>query len=158
MPKVLIVDDHAFIRRGVQTILHPFPEWEFCGEADNGTDAVQEVKRFRPHLVLMDIGLPGLNGLETTAEILRCQPECKVVILSMHEDEHSVVSAIRAGARAFILKRASDTELLEAMRMVAAGGMYLSPQVSDRLLSRIQKGDLDPRPMPPVIEQLSRNA
>jgi DNA-binding NarL/FixJ family response regulator len=103
----------------------------------------------------MDIGLPGLNGVETTAEILRHQPDCKIVILSMYDDEHSVVSAVRSGARAFILKRASDNDLLEALRMVAAGGMYLSPQVSDRLLTRIQKGDLEARQTPKVLESLS---
>ena len=75
-----------------------------------------------------------MNGVETTAEILRFHPDCKIVILSMYDDENSVVGAIRSGARAFILKRASDTDLLEALRMVARGGAYLSPQVSDRLL------------------------
>jgi DNA-binding NarL/FixJ family response regulator len=152
---VLLVDDHKIMRDGLRAILSRAEEFRVVGEAENGTDAVQAVKRQRPHLVLMDIGLPGLNGLETTAEILRCQPECKVVVLSMYDDEHSVVSAIRSGARAFILKKASDTQLLEALRMVAAGGMYLSPQVSDRLLARIQKGDLSPRPMAPVLAQLS---
>jgi DNA-binding NarL/FixJ family response regulator len=152
---VLLVDDHKIMRDGLRAILSRAEEFRVVGEAENGTDAVHAVKRHRPHLVLMDIGLPGLNGLETTAEILRCQPECKVVMLSMYDDEHSVVSAIRSGARAFILKKASDTELLDALRMVAAGGMYLSPQVSDRLLTRIQKGDLDPRPLPPVLAQLS---
>jgi DNA-binding NarL/FixJ family response regulator len=152
---VLLVDDHKIMRDGLRAILSRAEEFRVVGEAENGTDAVQAVKRQRPHVVLMDIGLPGLNGLETTAEILRCQPECKVVILSMYDDEHSVVSAIRSGARAFLLKKASDTELLEALRMVAAGGMYLSPQVSDRLLVRIQKGDLNPRPVPPVLAQLS---
>jgi DNA-binding NarL/FixJ family response regulator len=87
-----------------------------------------------------------LNGVETTTEILRAHPDCKVVILSMFDDENSVVSAIRQGARAFILKRASDADLVDALRMVAAGGMYLSPQVSDRLLTRIQKGDLESKP------------
>ncbi len=75
------------------------------GEAETGTDAVQFVKRFKPDLVLMDIGLPGLNGVETTAEILRYHPDCKIVILSMYDDENSVVSAIRSGARAFISEK-----------------------------------------------------
>ncbi len=152
---VLLVDDHKIMRDGLRAILARSEDFRVVGEADNGTDAVQEVKRLRPHLVLMDVGLPGLNGLETTAEILRCQPECKVLMLSMYDDEHSVVSAIRAGARAFILKKASDANLLEALRMVAVGGMYLSPQVSDRLLTRIQTGDLNPRPLPAVLDQLS---
>jgi len=152
---VLLVDDHKIMRDGIKAILARAEEFRVVGEAENGSDAVQSVKRLRPHLVLMDIGLPGLNGVETTAEILRYQPECKVIILSMFDDENSVVSAIRAGARAFILKRASDTDLVEALRMVAAGGMYLSAQVSDRLLTRIQKGDLAHRAVPSVLESLS---
>jgi DNA-binding NarL/FixJ family response regulator len=152
---VLIVDDHKIMRDGIKAILARAEEFRVVGEAENGTDAVQLVKRLRPHLVLMDIGLPGLNGVETTAEILRYHPECKVVILSMFDDENSVVSAVRAGARAFILKKASDTDLVEALRMVAAGVFYMSPQVSDRLLTRIQKGDLANRATPAVLESLS---
>ncbi|MBZ5675166.1 MAG: response regulator transcription factor [Acidobacteriia bacterium] len=152
---VLLVDDHKIMRDGIKAILNRSNEFRVVGEAENGTDAVQFVRKFRPQLVLMDIGLPGLNGVETTAEILRHQPDCKIVILSMYDDEHSVVSAVRSGARAFVLKRASDNDLLEALRMVAAGGMYLSPQVSDRLLTRIQKGDLEARQTPKVLESLS---
>lgn len=152
---VLLVDDHKIMRDGIKAILNRSTEFRVAGEAENGTDAVQFVRKFRPHLVLMDIGLPGLDGVETTAEILRYQPDCKVVILSMYDDEQSVVSAVRSGARAFILKRASDNDLMEALRMVAAGGMYLSPQVSDRLLTRIQKGDLESRQTPKVLESLS---
>jgi NarL family two-component system response regulator LiaR len=152
---VLLVDDHKIMRDGIKAILGRAEEFRVVGEAENGTDAIQLIKRLRPQLVLMDIGLPGLNGVETTAEILRYHPECKVIILSMFDDENSVVSAVRAGARAFILKKASDTDLVEALRMVAAGGMYLSPQVSDRLLTRIQKGDLAHRATPPVLESLS---
>jgi len=152
---VLLVDDHKIMRDGIKAILNRSNEFRVVGEAENGADAVQFVKKFRPPLVLMDIGLPGLNGVETTAEILRHQPGCKIVILSMYDDENSVVSAVRSGARAFILKKASDNDLLEALRMVAAGGMYLSPQVSDRLLTRIQKGDLESRQTPKVLESLS---
>ena len=152
---VLLVDDHKIMRDGIKAILTRAGDFRVAGEAENGTDAVQFVKKFHPHLVLMDIGLPGLNGVETTAEILRHHPDCKIIILSMYDDENSVVSAVRAGARAFILKRASDNDLLEALRMVAAGGMYLSPQVSDRLLTRIQKGDLESRHTPTVLEALS---
>lgn len=152
---VLLVDDHKIMRDGIRAILTRGEEFRVVGEAENGPDAVQFVKRGRPDMVLMDIGLPGLNGVETTAEILRHHPDCKVVILSMYDDENSVLSAIRSGARAFILKKASDTDLLDALRMVARGGAYLSPQVSDRLLSRIQKGDLEARQTPPALEALS---
>ena len=152
---VLLVDDHKIMRDGIRAILGRTEEFHVVGEAENGSDAVQSVKRLRPDLVLLDLGLPGLNGVETTAEILRHHPDCKIVILSMYDDENSVVSAIRSGARPFILKKASDTDLLEALRMVARGGAYLSPQVSDRLLTRIQKGDLESRQAPAALEALS---
>ncbi len=152
---VLLVDDHKIMRDGIKAILSRGDEFRVAGEAETGTDAVQFVKQFRPDMVLMDIGLPGLNGVETTAEILRYHPDCKIVILSMYDDENSVVSAIRSGARAFILKKASDTDLMEALRMVSRGGAYLSPQVSDRLLTRIQKGDLESRAAPHALEGLS---
>ena len=154
--EVLLVDDHKIMRDGIKAILSRGEEFHVIGEAENGPDAVQCVKRLFPDLVLMDIGLPGLNGVETTVEILRHHPECKIVILSMYDDENSVVSAIRSGARAFILKKASDSDLLDALRTVARGGAYLSPQVSDRLLSRIQKGDLQSRPAPSALDVLSK--
>lgn len=153
--KVLLVDDHKIMRDGLRAILKLADEFSVVGEADNGTDAVAMAKRLRPEIILMDIGLPGLNGIEATSEILRFDKDTKVVILSMYDDEHSVVGAIRSGARAFVLKRASDTDLLDALKTVAKGGSYLSPQVSDRLLVRIQKGDLDAKPMPSALEGLS---
>jgi NarL family two-component system response regulator LiaR len=152
---VLLVDDHKIMRDGIKAILGRADDFRVVGEAETGTDAVQFVKKHRPDMVLMDIGLPGLNGVETTVEILRHHPDCRVVILSMYDDEHSVVSAIRSGARAFIMKRASDTDLVDALRIVARGGSYLSPQVSDRLLSRIQKGDLESRPSGAALEHLA---
>jgi DNA-binding NarL/FixJ family response regulator len=153
--EVLLVDDHKIMRDGIKAILGRAEDFRVVGEAETGTDAVQFVKTYKPDMVLMDIGLPGLNGVETTAEILRHHPECRVAILSMYDDEHSVVSAVRAGARAFILKRASDTDLVDALRIVARGGSYLSPQVSDRLLSRIQKGDLESKPANAALEHLA---
>jgi len=152
---VLLVDDHKIMRDGIRAILSRASDFRVAGEAENGADAVLFTKRFRPQMVLMDIGLPGLNGVETTQEILRFHAECKIVILSMYDDEHSVMSAIRAGARAFILKRASDLNLLEALRIVAAGGIYVSPLVSDRLLSRIQKGDMESRQPDSTLDLLS---
>jgi DNA-binding NarL/FixJ family response regulator len=153
--QVLLVDDHKIMRDGIKAILRHSEEFQVMGEAESGTEAVQFCRAKRPDIILMDIGLPGLNGIETTTEILRHSPEVKIIILSMYDDEHSVVSAIRSGARAFVLKKASDDDLLNALRMVAKGGSYLSPQVSDRLLHRIQKGDLDSRPAPSALNGLS---
>jgi DNA-binding NarL/FixJ family response regulator len=152
---VLLVDDHKIMRDGIKAILKHSEEFHVVGEAENGADAVQMCRRMKPSVVLMDIGLPGLNGIEATTEVLRHCPETKVIILSMYDDEHSVVSAIRSGARAFVLKRASDNDLLDALRTVAKGGSYLSPQVSDRLLHRIQRGDLESKQVPSALEGLS---
>ena len=103
----------------------------------------------------MDIGLPGVNGIEATAEILRHCPNTKVLILSVYDDENSVVAAFRAGVRAFLLKKASAADLLDALRTVAKGGSYLSSEVSDHLLTRIQRGDLEAREVPGPLAGLS---
>ncbi len=152
---VLLVDDHKIMRDGLKAMLSRSEEFRVVGEAENGPDALTFVKEHSPQLVLMDIGLPGLNGVETTIEILRHAPQCKVVILSMYDDESSVVSAIRAGAQGFILKQAADTDLLGALRQVAEGSLYLSPGVSDQLLVRIRKGDLEDRPASSALDVLS---
>ena len=151
--EILVVDDHKLMRDGVKTIVERGADFHVMAEADNGTDALQMCKKMKPDIVLMDIGLPGMNGIEATQEILRHCPDTRVVILSMYDDENSVLSAIRSGARAFVVKNASSTDLLDALRTVAKGGSYLSPQVSDRLLSRIQRGDLEPKESP--LEGLS---
>lgn len=151
---IILVDDHKLVRDGIKTILERGTEFRVVGEAENGVDAVQLCRKSMPDLVLMDIGLPGMNGIEATTELVRHCPTVKVVILSMYDDENSVVSAIRSGARAFVLKKASSTELLDALRTVARGGSYLSSQVSDRLLTRIQRGDLQTHEHSP-LESLS---
>lgn len=152
---VLLVDDQRILRDGIRAILKTESDFQVVGDSDNGADAVQLSRSLNPDIVLMEIGLQGLNGIEATAEILRHSPEAKVVILSMYHDEHSVMSAIRGGARAFVLKDASDFELIDALRAVAQGGFYMSSKVSERLLLRIQRGELEAKPMPAVLESLS---
>jgi DNA-binding NarL/FixJ family response regulator len=154
MLDVVLVDDHKLVRDGIKGILERGSEFRVVGEAESGADAVNLCKKTQPQIALMDIGLPGMNGIEATTELLRHCPAVKVIILSMYDDENSVVSAIRSGARAFVLKKASSTELLDALRTVARGGSYLSSQVSDRLLARIQRGDLDAHDRSP-LETLS---
>jgi NarL family two-component system response regulator LiaR len=140
---VLLVDDHKIMRDGIRTILERTPDFRVIGEAENGSDAVTLSRKLHPDLVLMDIGMPGMNGIEATMEVLRHCPSARVMVLSMYDDENSVVAAFRSGARAFLLKRASSADLLDALRAVSRGGSYLSSQVSDHLLTRIQRGDLD---------------
>jgi len=151
---VVLVDDHKLVRDGIRTILERSTEFRVVAETESGSDVVQICRQTTPDIVLMDIGLQGMNGIEATTELLRHCPAVKVVVLSMYDDENSVVGAIRSGARAFVLKKASSTELLDALRTVARGGSYLSSQVSDRLLTRIQRGDLETHDRSP-LESLS---
>jgi NarL family two-component system response regulator LiaR len=152
---VVLVDDHKIMRDGIKTILERTPEFRIVGEAENGSDAVSACRKLHPDLVLMDIGLPGMNGIEATTEVLRHCPNTKVMMLSMYDDENSVVAAFRSGARAFLLKKASSSDLLDALRTVSKGGSYLSSQVSDHLLTRIQRGDLEAKGTPGLLEGLS---
>jgi two-component system response regulator DegU len=139
---VLLVDNHKLMRDGIRAILERSPEFRVVEEADNGTDAVRLCGERHPDLVLMDIGLPGVNGIEATAEILRHSPKTRVVVVSVYDDDDAVLGAIRSGARGFVLKGASSGDLIDALRTVAMGGSYLSSQLSTRLLNRIQSGEL----------------
>jgi DNA-binding NarL/FixJ family response regulator len=141
--RLLIVEDHQIMREGIRTLLERTGEVTVIGEAETGADAIRMCRELHPDLVLMDVGLPDLNGVETTRELLRQFPATGVVILSMYDDEDTVISSVRAGARGYVVKRASSAELLEALRVVARGGSYLSPDVSSRLLSRIREGEPD---------------
>jgi DNA-binding NarL/FixJ family response regulator len=152
---VLLVEDHKIMRDGVRALLDRSGEFAVVGDADNGPEAVQLCGEMRPDLVLMDLGLPGLNGVETTTALLRLSPGLKIIMLSMYDDEESVVSSIRAGARGYVVKRASAGDLLEALRVVARGGSYLSPHVSEQLLARIRRGDADTSHRHPVLSQLT---
>jgi DNA-binding NarL/FixJ family response regulator len=155
MQDILLVDDHKIMRDGLRAILRHSGEFNVVAEAETGADAIRLARELHPPLILMDISLPGLNGIEATVEILRHLPATRVVILSMYEDENSVLQAIRSGARAFVLKKASDTDLLDALRAVTRGGSYFSPQVSDKLLSRVQRGDLTDHGAPAVLQGLT---
>ena len=156
MPYSLVLaDDHQILRDGVKAILARQDEFVVVAETGNGLEAMQLCKRLQPDLVLMEILLPGIHGVEVTAELQRHVPDTKVVILSMYDDEKSIVDSIRAGARAYVLKRAPVRDLLDALRTVARGGSYLSSQVSGRLLHRIQRGELSGTPATAPLDSLS---
>lgn len=141
---VILVDDHEMLRDALKEILLRHPEFDVVGEAGNGPDAVSLCRQLSPDLAVMDIGLPGMNGIETTGELARHAPATRVLILSMHDDEDSVMAALRAGARGFVLKKACATELMDAMRTVANGGTYFGAQISDHLFAGVQEGKLRP--------------
>ena len=137
MPRVLIVDDHAFIRRGVQTILHAFPEWAFCGEADNGSDAIRLAEELKPEVIIMDLSMPGLNGIEATRAIRKAQPAVKVVLLTLHESGELVRNAFRAGARGYLLKTDAEQELVKALTIVIGEGAYISPRIDREVVNSV---------------------
>jgi len=143
------------MRDGLRALLDRTGEFIVIGDAENGTDAIPICTDFAPDVVLMDIGLPGLNGVDATIELMRHCPATKVVMLSMYDDEESVVSSIRAGARGYVVKRASSEDLMDALRTVARGGSYLSPHVSERLLSRIRRGEAETTGRHPLLTQLT---
>src|ERR1700732_4931331 len=137
MPRVLVVDDHAFIRRGVQTILDPFPEWELCGEADNGNDAIRMAEELKPEIIIMDLSMPGLNGIEATRAIRKTQPAMKIVLLTLHESAELVRSAFRAGARGYLLKTDAEQELGKALTVVTGQGTYISPRINQEVVNSV---------------------
>src|SRR5271155_64986 len=137
MPRVLIVDDHAFIRRGVQTILNPFPEWEACGEADNGNDAIRLADELKPEVIIMDVSMPGLNGIEATRVISKAQPYVKIVLLTLHDSADLVRRAFRAGARGYLLKTDAEQELMRALTAVIGDGAYISPKIDSEIAKSV---------------------
>jgi len=153
--RVLVVEDHKIMRDGIRALLDRNSEFTVVGDVETGQEAVQLRGELRPDIVLMDIGLPGLNGVDTTTELLRQHPAVKVVMLSMYDDEDSVVSSIRAGARGYVVKRASSGDLLDALRVVARGGSYLSPHVSEQLPARIRRGQAVAPGRHPSLAQLT---
>jgi DNA-binding NarL/FixJ family response regulator len=152
---VLLVDYHKLMRDGIRAILERDSEFQVVGEAESGADAVQLCKKMHPDLVIIDLGLTGMDGIEATAEILRHSPTTRVAIISAYDDEDVVLNAIRSGARAFVLKQASSGDLLDALRSVVRGGSYLSSQVSEMVLRRIQSGELQLRTSLGPIGKLS---
>jgi DNA-binding NarL/FixJ family response regulator len=137
MPRVLIVDDHAFVRRGVQTLLHPFSEWELCGEADNGNDAIRMAEELRPDVIIMDVAMPGLNGIEATRAIRKTQPGVKIVLLTLYESADLVRSAFRAGARGYLLKVDAEQELVRALNVVIGEGIFISPMIDSEVVKSV---------------------
>jgi len=133
MPRVIVVDDHAVIRRGVQGILGAFPEWELCGEAENGQEGVKLAETVRPEIVIMDVSMPGLNGLEATRIIHNILPDTKILLLTLHSSTELVRSAFRAGARGYVLKSDAEHELVRALNVLAGDGTYVSPAIDEHL-------------------------
>ena len=132
---ILIADDHALVRAGIRAFLERIPNIEVVAEASDGREAVELVTKLQPDIVLMDIAMPDLNGLEATSQIVKMWPRVRVIVLSMHASEEYVWQALRAGARGYLLKGASLAELELALSSVAKGELYLSPPLSQQAIT-----------------------
>jgi DNA-binding NarL/FixJ family response regulator len=142
--RVLLADDHAVVRQGFRFILEAQPDMEVVGEASNGREAVDRAQQLKPDVVVMDVSMPELNGIEATRRIGEAAPRTRVLALSMHKDSVYVREILKAGARGYLLKDAYDNDLVSAVRAVARGDGYLSPAVSDAVLSDYRKHVTDP--------------
>ena len=133
--RVLLADDHTLVRAGLRKLLESLPDVEVVGEADDGLALITLAEQLQPNLVLTDIAMPGLNGLEATARLVKARPETRVLILSMHQNEEYVRQALRHGAAGYLLKDAAPVELELALKAVLRGETYLSPAVSKGVVS-----------------------
>ena len=132
--RILIADDHPIFRDGMRGLLDSVEDTEVVGEASSGEGAVELAEELQPDVVLMDVKMPGMNGIEATREILHASPHIGVLVVTMFQDDDSVFAAMRAGARGYLLKDASGEEVLGAIRAVTSGGAIFSPGVAQRLI------------------------
>ncbi|MBP6469737.1 MAG: response regulator transcription factor [Chloroflexi bacterium] len=132
--KVFLADDHKVVRDGLHMLLSAEADIEVVGGASDGLEAVELVAQLRPDVVVMDIAMPGMNGIEAMAQILRANSARKVIILSMHATKEYIFQALQAGARGYLLKESAGIEVVNAVRMVHHGGSYLSPKISNQVI------------------------
>lgn len=132
--RIFIVEDHTLLRAGLRALLSQDPDLEIVGEADNGRDAIRAIGALAPHLVLMDLSMPGMNGIEAMMDIKRRNPDTRVLVLTIHKTDEYIHESLRAGADGYILKDATHDELRVAIRSVLNGKTYLSPDISGKVI------------------------
>jgi two-component system response regulator NreC len=132
--RIVLADDHAMIRVGLRAVLEQQPGWEVAGEAATGVEAISLVRQLIPDILVTDMVMPGLSGLEVVSEVVTASPTTRIVVFSMHEDHSYVREALRAGAIAYVLKESLTTELVTAIQYAIEGRRYVSPSLSERIL------------------------
>lgn len=141
MIRILIADDHAVVRRGLRAILEGQPGWEICGEAATGREAVDKTKLLKPNVVVMDISMPELNGLEATRQIRAAVPDCEVLVLTIHGSERLQRAVLAAGARGYLLKSDAEQDLVRAVEQLSKHKPFLTATVSELVLEGFLKGE-----------------
>lgn len=137
--KIALIDDHKLFREGVKRILSFEPAFDVVAEAGDGRDAKEIVEKYRPDIILMDINMPQINGIEATKQLLEDNPDLKVIILSIHDDENYVTHALQSGAQGYLLKEMDTDSLMEAIKVVYDGGSYLHPKVTHNLVQEYRR-------------------
>jgi DNA-binding NarL/FixJ family response regulator len=151
--RVLVADDHLLFRDGLRALLSSVPDAELVGEAATGEEAIALASSLQPDVVLMDLQMPDLNGVEATRRIVRDSPHIRVLVVTMFEDDSSVLAAMRAGARGYLLKGATHSEMARAIRAVGEGEAIFSPAIAARLMEFFE--NFRPAAMPQVFPELS---
>jgi DNA-binding NarL/FixJ family response regulator len=140
--RILIADDHGIVRSGLKLLIDRQPDMEVVAEAEDGVEALEKALSEKPNLAILDVAMPRMTGLQATHEIKKQAPDVQVLILSMHEDERYLFEALRAGAAGYVLKRAADTDLVEAVRAAARGEPFLTASAQQALIRDfLQRGD-----------------
>jgi DNA-binding NarL/FixJ family response regulator len=154
--RVLIADDHKLFRDGLKAVLGSIPGMEVAGEAAAGEEVIEQAQALQPEIVLMDIQMPGVNGIEATRRIVQISPHIGVIVVTMFEDDDSVFAAMRAGARGYILKGADQAELLRTIQAVARGEALFGPAIARRLMSFFAARPTSPSPLFPELTDRER--
>ena len=149
--RLLLADDHKMVREGLKALIEQEPDLTVVGEAEDGKTIVELARKLSPHVVVMDIAMPDLNGIEATRKIIKANPKMKVVALSGHVNQHFVREMFAAGAAAYILKQTASDELVRAIRAVAAGKKYLSPDVTRDIVDAYVELSQSPSQMPVFV-------
>lgn len=134
MPNILLADDHNIVRQGLRALLQSEPHFRLVGEASDGIEAVRLAERLKPDVLITDVMMPGLNGLEVTRQVIKMLPQTRVIILSMYTNDAYVLEALKNGALGYVLKDSQAADLIQAVKEVIAGNRYLSPPLSERAL------------------------
>jgi len=137
MKKILLADDHALVRAGLAAVIKKYTSHTVVAEVGDGIQTIEQAKRHKPDLIIVDISMPGLNGLEAISQILGSLPQTKILVLSIHKDKRFVTSAIRLGASGYLLKDGAVEELINAIEMIMSGMRYISPALSDIVADEI---------------------
>lgn len=151
LTRIVLIDDHKLFREGVKRILEFEPTFEIVAEGDDGNVAGKLVKENKPDVVLMDINMPNLNGVQATKDLVRYFPETNVIILSIHDDESYVTHALKTGAKGYLLKEMDSDSLIEAIKVVSEGGSYLHPRVTHNLVQEYRR--LAKESMPTITDR-----